>query len=94
MATLLVLFILATAVPAWLPTLWNRPYWPMLSKSWVFAVALGLLTVSELLQLVFVVCVCVRFDPLSHSVLFTRIGMPFCLLAILLAPMSAVRTNQ
>ena len=79
MTAVIAVFILLSAIPAWAPIVRNHQTWPL------FRPSLVLFAASAVLQLVFVGCVGAGWLLLGHSVRFAEIGIPCCMLAIVLA---------
>jgi hypothetical protein len=78
MAAIFVGAIFLFAIPAWLPVVLNPKSW-LRVRSAVIA-----FTVSDILQLVFVIGVGVRLFPLDFSIRFAAVGAPFCIVAMVL----------
>jgi hypothetical protein len=89
---ILVAFMIA--IPAWLPVLWTRQRWAKLKGSTVLLVALILFTVSELLQLIFVICVGTGLFTLDHSLAFAGVALPSCILAVVVAVVGLERSAR
>ena len=71
-------FVLAFALPAWVPIVRNHQLWSKLKKP-VLAV-----TLSALLQLIFINLVGLGRLTLEYSLLFAALGSPCCVLALFL----------
>ena len=72
----LILLVTCANAPAWYPLIKKR----QLPRS--YRVAVMFLTLSSLLQLVFIVCVGARLIPLDYSLRFAAVGIPCAGLAI------------
>jgi hypothetical protein len=70
--------VLALAIPACLSVLIHRQAWPRLRSS---AIAF---CISEILQLVFVICAGMDWVALHHSRVFAAVGAPCCVVAVVL----------
>jgi hypothetical protein len=78
-AAILIALVAASAIPACIPLLRNRP---VSSKYWKAAAIFAL---SALLQVALVVCVARQLLALDYSVRFAMIGIPTCVLALVVA---------
>jgi hypothetical protein len=70
--------ILAFVIPAWVPIAWHPELWPKLKRP------VGAVTLSALLQLVFINLVQIGPLTLDYSLWFAAVGGPCCVLALTL----------
>ena len=75
---------LVSVIPAWVPIVWNRQLWPKL-RGPVIAV-----TLSALVQLVFVYCVTIGLFTLDYSLRFAAVGIPCGVLGLVLGSKGSV----
>jgi hypothetical protein len=81
--------IVAFAIPAWVPIIWNRKLWPR------FRTPVIAITVSALVQLAFVNCVqTIELCTLDYSLRFAAVGIPCIVLAIKFARNDPVRSAR
>jgi hypothetical protein len=88
MGILLVVLILALSIPAWLPVILRRRLSPAL---WRSSIAF---TFSSLLHLVFAICVDKRLLTLDYSLKFAALGIPCCVMALVLARRGVIQTGE
>jgi hypothetical protein len=80
--------ILAFAIPAWMPIVWNGQLWPKLRKPVIAA------TLSALVQLVFVTCVqTLGLFTLDYSLRFAAVGIPCSVLGLVLGSKDSVSSR-
>ncbi|MFZ3213515.1 MAG: hypothetical protein WA188_18580 [Terriglobales bacterium] len=84
-ALVLIAIVVGSAVPAW----------PMFSRTSQLEsqlrTSLIAFAISELLLLIFLAALCVRFLTLNYSIKFAAVGVPCCILAFALAATRAPR---
>ena len=78
-AAILIALVAASAVPACIPLLRNLP---VSSKYWI---AVAIFALSAFLQAALIACVARQLLTLDYSVRFAMIGIPSCLLALVIA---------